>query len=675
MARDVLGELERGREVDSIVGHGRSLIALAVRLSWQHRSLPSNPEYAVAEIEALVREAEDIPGTGMAPTARRRMCELLAWLDCPDLLDDVIAMLLAAELDPASRAMVCYLRGEPRATLSVGVLLLVIGVENRAQLLAALGTGAPARRFRLFDVIDRASEAFASATVRPSPRLLRWFASTGGLDNAIGSFVVLAEPAAARALPSAAATALEHPIESVSKFLANQPSGALLDLVLRGPNGSGRREVLIEVCRRLECPLLVVSTKSLREQIDPVEAASALLCEAALLRAHVLLENADELEASDDQTRRLRAVLATSPRPLVLSTSLHSQAGARKRIVIEIPVPPAHTRAELFEQLGLAPPLAEQAGSLYQIGIGAILRIHEASRVTSTIVGGETTAEQLAAMVRNEFEEDLGTIATRVEVTQTWNDIVLPEECGTTIRELVNQVRHRSTVLGRWGFQKKLSRGVGTIAMFCGQPGTGKSMVAGLVARELGLDLYQIDLARVMSKWVGETEKNLGKLFDAGEAGHALLLFDEADALLGKRTADVKSGGERFANMETNYILQRFEGFHGVAILTTNLESSIDTALSRRLSFKVEFPFPDKAQREEIWRRVIPAQVPIEPNVRFDVLAAELELSGGFIRNIALRAAFLAAEGNGRLTMQHFLQAATSEYRDRGKLVASGRLD
>src|SRR5439155_13119658 len=214
---------------------------------------------------------------------------------------------------------------------------------------------------------------------------------------------------------------------------------------------------------------------------------------------------------------------------------------------------------------------------------------------------------------------------------------------GRTIAELVEQLRHRSTVLGRWGFQRKLGKGLGTTALFSGEPGTGKSMVAGLIAKELGLELYQIDLSRVLSKWIGETEKNLSKVFDAAETGHVVLLFDEADALLGKRTADVKSANDRYANIETNYILQRLEAFHGVAILTSNLESSIDPALSRRLLFELRFPFLDEQQRAEIWRRMLPAELPIEGTLDYALPAARFELACGHIRNIVLRAAYLAA--------------------------------
>jgi SpoVK/Ycf46/Vps4 family AAA+-type ATPase len=199
--------------------------------------------------------------------------------------------------------------------------------------------------------------------------------------------------------------------------------------------------------------------------------------------------------------------------------------------------------------------------------------------------------------------------------------------------------------------------------------------VAGLIAKTLGLELYQIDLSRVLSKWIGETEKNLAKVFDAAETGHVVLLFDEADALLGKRASDIKSANDRYANIETNYILQRIEQFHGVAILTSNLESSIDPALSRRLAFELRFPFPDVENRAEIWKRMLPVELPIEGDFDFLYLADRFEIAGGHIRNIVLRAAYLAAASNtAALNMQHLLTAAEYEYRDHGMLVAKGKL-
>jgi SpoVK/Ycf46/Vps4 family AAA+-type ATPase len=209
--------------------------------------------------------------------------------------------------------------------------------------------------------------------------------------------------------------------------------------------------------------------------------------------------------------------------------------------------------------------------------------------------------------------------------------------------------------------------------LFSGQPGTGKSMVAGLIAAELGLDLYVIDLSRIMSKWLGETEKNLARAFDAAEAGHVLLLFDEADTLLGRRTSEIRSANDRHANLETNFILARLEAFQGIAVFTTNLASAIDPAIMRRMSANIAFPFPDLEARAELWRRMIPAEAPTAGKIDFHKLA-RYELSGGFIRNVVLRAAYLAAREGKPIAMDQLERAARSEYNDRGSLTVGGRL-
>ena len=251
-------------------------------------------------------------------------------------------------------------------------------------------------------------------------------------------------------------------------------------------------------------------------------------------------------------------------------------------------------------------------------------------------------------------------LAQRIIPRAGWDDLVLPEIQTQTLRQLGAQVRHRMTVYENWGFAATGRRGLGVSALFAGESGTGKTMAAEVLAVDLDLELYRIDLASVVSKYIGETEKNLKQIFDAAEEGGVLLLFDEADALFGKR-GDVKDSHDRYANIEVSYLLQRMEAYQGLAILTTNLKSSIDRAFQRRLRFIVNFPFPDASQREAIWMRIFPGKTPTQ-GLNHKRLS-QLNIAGGNIRNIALNAAFLAAEeGNGKpVEMQHIAQAATLE--------------
>jgi SpoVK/Ycf46/Vps4 family AAA+-type ATPase len=249
-------------------------------------------------------------------------------------------------------------------------------------------------------------------------------------------------------------------------------------------------------------------------------------------------------------------------------------------------------------------------------------------------------------------------LAQRIVPCANWDDLVLPEQQKHVLRQLAAQVRHRMKVYETWGFSARGRRGLGLSALFTGSSGTGKTMAAEVLARDLRLDMYRVDLASVVSKYIGETEKNLKQVFDAAEEGGVLLLFDEADALFGRR-GEVSDSRDRYANIEVGYLLQRMEAYQGLAILTTNLKASLDPAFQRRLRFTVNFPFPDATQREAIWRNVFPAATPtssLDPKK-----LAQLNVMGGSIRNIALNAAFLAAALDKPVEMSDLMEAARLE--------------
>ena len=253
----------------------------------------------------------------------------------------------------------------------------------------------------------------------------------------------------------------------------------------------------------------------------------------------------------------------------------------------------------------------------------------------------------------------LDELAQRIVPVAGWDDIVLPDLQKQTLFEIAAHVRHRVKVYNDWGFGAKSSRGLGISVLFIGESGTGKTMAAEILANALKLDLYRIDLSQVVNKYIGETEKNLRKVFDAAESGGAVLLFDEADALFGKRS-EVRDSHDRYANIEVSYLLQRMEAYQGLAILTTNLKTAMDKAFLRRLRFVVQFPFPDAGQRAKIWSKTFPAETPLEG---IDVnRLSRMNITGGNIRNIALNAAFIAAESNGAVKMEHIEKAARYEY-------------
>jgi hypothetical protein len=260
----------------------------------------------------------------------------------------------------------------------------------------------------------------------------------------------------------------------------------------------------------------------------------------------------------------------------------------------------------------------------------------------------------------------LGRAVRRIVPRYTWRDIVLPDDVVASLRELCDQATHQHTVMVHWGFDRKVRDGRNLTALFSGPPGTGKTMAAEVVARELGVDLYAIDLSQVLSKYIGETEKNLAGVFDHAERAGGVLFFDEADALFGKRS-EVRDSHDRYANVEVSYLLQRMEDYAGVAILATNLHRHMDAAFVRRLKCSIEFPFPDAAVRRDIWRAHFPPSAPLAEDVDVPFLAERFALAGGSIRNVAVNAAFLAASAGGPIGMTHVVRAVRREYQKMGR--------
>jgi len=262
-------------------------------------------------------------------------------------------------------------------------------------------------------------------------------------------------------------------------------------------------------------------------------------------------------------------------------------------------------------------------------------------------------------------------LAEPFSTSLTWDDVVFPEEVRESLQDIIARAQFKEHVYEDWGFREKLGYGLGLTCLFSGAPGTGKTMVSALLARTLGRQAYRIDLSKIASKWVGETEKNLARVFDEAERAQIILLFDEADSLFGKRT-DVRGATDRYANMEVNYLLQRMEAYDGMSILTTNFDTAIDEAFKRRLQFRVQFPLPDEDDRVLLWKRMLPERAKVDSDVNFRQLAKEYEMSGGNIRNAVLRAAFYAAAEDSPIKHRHMVDAARVEAREMGILVREG---
>jgi hypothetical protein len=440
-------------------------------------------------------------------------------------------------------------------------------------------------------------------------------------------------------------------------------------VVAFGSDGSGRRSLLTNAALERAPGVLVVRCRELdRDAYTFVQQMRAIVRECCLFGVIPLLVDLESLIETrwNELDRELLRAFAGP----VLGTMSRSEPLRVQRAVVQhrVAAPDRATRRRMWsahlanaedEVLDGAAELILSPGTIEQCAKSAASRAGSADNLT---------LEHVRCAITYAHDQALSGLATRIEWRGSWDDLVLPGDQFDLVVELVSRVRHRSRVLDRWGFASKLGRGTGTAALFSGPPGTGKTMVAGLIAGELGLDLYQVDLSRVVSKYIGETEKNLAALFDAAESGHAVLLFDEADALFAKRS-EVKSSNDRNANLEVNYLLQRLESFRGITILTTNHETAIDAAFKRRIAVHVRFPIPDEAEREQLWRALIPEQAEVSGDLDFAGLARSFSMTGGYIKNAVVRAAYLAADESSPITQVHLARAARYEYEGMGKIT------
>lgn len=299
--------------------------------------------------------------------------------------------------------------------------------------------------------------------------------------------------------------------------------------------------------------------------------------------------------------------------------------------------------------------------------ISAACACTPAARPRNSTISPLQAADLLAA-ARSHSNPRLGTLARKIEPRYAWSDIILPADQLALLQEIVAAVRGRPQVLDAWGVGRKLARSSGVPILFAGPPGTGKTMAAEIIAGELELDLYGIDLSTVVSKYIGETEKNLERIFGEAQSSNAILFFDEADAIFGKRS-EVKDAHDRYANIETSYLLQRMEAYDGVTILATNLRANLDEAFTRRLQFAVDFPFPEEEYRLRIWQTLFPPTLPRAADVDFGLLAGRFRLAGGNIRNVIVSAAYLAAADGRQVTMEHLLHGVRRELQKMGRLV------
>lgn len=599
------------------------------------------------------------------------------------LEENIVLLALAVELDRKYERIFGFLQDELTAKQPLVGLAVQLFARRAADLAAVRQALEPDRTLFRF-ILSRDSEETTGRSLLARPL---------SLDRRITAFLlgaVAPDPRIAHQIRLFAPEDEPDPLlvqetmqERLLAVLRQVDRLETTGILLWGNPGAGKKLQLRHSARELGRRLIVADVKSLigdhngfGERLDAV-IREALLQKALLAfsAAEALFpeaeeHNAQQLERQRLFRRRLSAypgiVFALSERRIPLASALPERLWHEG----ELAVPDERERLELWRRYGGQSGLATDWGALagkFRFTPGQI-KDALARADGGAVWSGRAPAELLNQACYGLVQHRLERRASRIEPRYGWDDIVLPHEQKELLREACNQIKFRSRVFGEWGFGRKLAYGKGLSMLFAGPPGTGKTMSAQVVARELELEMYKIDLSQVISKYIGETEQNLHELFREAQLSHAVLFFDETDALFGKRS-EVKDAQDKYANIETAYLLQKMEEYPGITILATNLLGNMDEAFLRRIQFIIKFPFPDADYRKQLWRAMFPAETPLAAELDFELLAERHEIAGGNIKNIAVSAAFLAAAEGEPVRMRHIARALRHELQKSGKIV------
>ncbi len=637
---------------------------------------------ALAEVEANIQALRKAAPVG-------RMVENLK-LTALEIETLIVAM--APHIDAPLSDVFTLLRGSPNrrgVDLALIAQLYQLKRSERLQLLDSIDPERPLLSWRMIQVQPADSyESFASVNYRalmPTFDVLSVLCGRGDLTPALAKQAQLL-----RSPPTLSDLALDDKLGPRITTLCEQAEeskrkGQVAEmpwLLFWGARGAGKTELSRRVAAYTGRQLFTFDP-NVPEQGTLDDMLRRAMREA-LLRGAVLYIGPLRGALLDDNARELGRRIQDYPSLLILG--VETMQPPRVRVEhsmqeIEITMPAEPTRLQLWER---AVPQSLRGPDLSLVSIARAFHLtpgeikdtaREAGELAQVTKAGLIMHEELRRGIDRRLRNELGEMARRIHVSAKWDDLILPQEDIDRVLEFIGRSKYAHRVFTEWGFGQRIGYGKGMIALFSGPPGTGKTMLAGIIAKELDLDVYQVDLAQVVSKWVGETEKQLGKVFDQAERAHAVLLFDEADSLFAKRT-EVKSSNDRYGNLAVNYLLQRLEQYSGVVVMTTNKEASLDEALQRRLSLHLHLEVPEAGERERLWRSMMPTKAPSARNINFKALAKEYELTGGYIKNVALRAAFLAAQEGVPIHMGMLRRAAALELEDMGRLISRvGRKD
>jgi hypothetical protein len=591
---------------------------------------------------------------------------------------DLLIVCMAVELDARYERIYGFLHDDmSRRSASPGLAISLYAdtVGEIARLRALLGPLAPLRHYRLLELVEEgAAVPWMSRALRIDERILSFLTSDSTIDSRIARHVVPLDTGGEQTTDC---------VERIAEWAEFPDERGQTLIYLHGARHSGADDLVRSVAARAALPVFTVDTQLLLDPaVDFENTLFLLFREAMLSEAALYLKNLDRAFEPPIGAARHRALL----RCLVdLGGTVF--ASGEQAWCWQLPEEPVALRMlelqpdsfrdqlDAWQRLTGGAFSADELHRLVSLHPLPVSAIRDVWRMARAIAAGEEEGGTIAPALmhvqqacRAHTGTPVSSLARRIEPKHRWPDLVLPKEQLDQLAAICSHARHASVVYGEWCFERRLSLGKGLNVLFTGPPGTGKTMAAEVIAAELGVALLKIDLSQIVSKYIGETEKNLRQLFDQATSANAILFFDEADALLGKRS-DVKDAHDRYANTETAYLLQKMEEFAGIAILATNLRQNMDDAFTRRMRFIVEFPFPEDEDRLRIWRSVWPTEVPLAPDIDFSLLARRFRLSGGSIRNVALSAAFLAAEQRANVSMQHLLRATRRELQKMGRLV------
>ncbi|MDB5034125.1 MAG: ATPase central domain protein [Chlorobi bacterium] len=566
---------------------------------------------------------------------------------------DLLLLCAAMELDTRIASLCARAQDNPGRPYPTFALALALFDEPAWD---AISPERPLRYWRLIEIHQPGTQPLTTSPLRADERIVSFIKGLNYLDDRLDPLIAPLDAA-----PPVSPSQMEA-VELITSRLRSTDGDGPPVIQLVGADSPSKQGVAASVAAAFNIHLYKLPVGLLPTQAAELETLARLWQRESTLLPIALYLDAGDMEPgapSDGKTPPVNRFIARAGTLIFLDTRDLISSLPRTTVTLDIARPtPPEQRAAWLSALGPdGEELADSLAGQFNLNLGEIDQIIAG-------IGNETPAAERndrvwgSCLIRT--RPRLDALAQRIDARATWDDIVIPETEALMLRQIAAQVGQRSKVYDEWGFRGKMNRGLGINALFAGESGTGKTMAAEVIANDLRLNLYRIDLSAVVSKYIGETEKNLRRLFDAAEDGGAILFFDEADALFGKRS-EVKDSHDRYANIEINYLLQRIESYGGLAILATNMKSALDAAFMRRLRFIISFPFPGQPERREMWRKILPAETPTD-GLDFERLA-KLNLTGGSISNVAINAAFLAARDNSPVTMPHILSSARAEFR------------